>query len=170
LTGGPFPFWGCPPRDTLTTLQPKRGREHGAGDVPEFRHVEKARKSANPVWKLYYNGAVGGQAILGIPMARRLRAAHETTRVWPFETGWKALSDADLAGVDVVLAEMADTGVKAQPLPGELKDPARLRALAEHLARLDEAGKLGALFGPAKRVSAEVAGDVEREEGWALGA
>ncbi|HEY2482000.1 MAG TPA: cobalamin biosynthesis protein CbiG [Caulobacteraceae bacterium] len=84
LTGGPFPFWGCPPRDTLTTLQPKRGREHGPDDVPEFRYVDTARKSVNPVWKLYYNGAVGGLAILGIPMARRLRATHPTARVWPF--------------------------------------------------------------------------------------
>src|SRR5690606_38334766 len=28
LTGGPFPFWGCPPKDALTTLQPKRTRAH----------------------------------------------------------------------------------------------------------------------------------------------
>ncbi len=170
LTGGPFPFWGCPPRDTLTTLRPKRGREHGAGDVPEFRQVDTARKSVNPVWKLYYNGAVGGLAILGIPMARRLRAATPSMRAWPFETGWKALAEADLAGVDVLAAEVTDGGVKAQPLPGELKDPARLRALAEHLAKLDEGGKLGALFAPTRRVSPEVAQAIEHEEGWALGA
>ena len=170
LTGGPFPFWGCPPRDTLTTLQPKRGREHGSGDVPEFRHVDSERKSVNSVWKLYYNGAVGGVAILGIPMARRLRARFPSMRAWPFETGWKALAEADLAGIDVVAAEVADARVKAQPLPGELKDPARLRVLAEHLAKLDEAGKLGALFAPTRRVSPEIAQAVEHEEGWALGA
>ncbi len=170
LTGGPFPFWGCPPRDTLTTLRPKRGRDHGPGDVPEFRQVDIARKSANPVWKLYYNGAVGGLAILGIPMARRLRAATPSMRAWPFETGWKALAEADLAGIDVVAAEVADGGVKAQPLPGELKDSARLRALAERLAKLDEAGRLGALFAPTGRVSPEVAQAIEHEEGWALGA
>ena len=170
LTGGPFPFWGCPPRDTLTTLQPKRGRDHGPSDVPEFRHVEVARKSANPVWKLYYNGAVGGLAILGIPMARRLRAAHSTARVWPFETGWKGLTEADLTGVDVVMAEISDSLAKAQPLAGELKDPARLRALAEQLARLDEGGKLGVLFGPQARPPSEVTQAAENEEGWALGA
>jgi hypothetical protein len=89
-------------------------------------------------------------------------------RAWPFETGWKALAESDLAGIDVVAAEVADGGVKAQPLPGELKDPARLRALAEHLAKLDEAGKLGALFAPTKRMSPEAAQAVEHEEGWAL--
>jgi hypothetical protein len=170
LTGGPFPFWGCPPRDTLTTLQPKRGREHATGDLPEFRQVDTARKSVNSVWKLYYNNAVGGLAILGIPMARRLRATIPSMRAWPFETGWKALAEADLAGIDVVAAEVADGGVKVQALPGELKDPARLRAWAEHLAKLDEAGKLGALFAPTGRVSPEIAHAIEHEEGWALGA
>jgi len=171
LTGGPFPFWGCPPRDTLTTLQPKRTREHAAGEVPEFRHVETAQKTANPIWKLYYNGAVGGQSILGIPMLRRMQSRFGTAlRIWPFETGWKALAEADLAGTWVVAAEISGMGQKPLPSPGELKEMAQVRALAEHLARLDEAGKLGALFGPARRVSPEVAQTVESEEGWALGA
>ena len=169
LTGGPFPFWGCPPRDTLTTLQPKRGREHGPGDVPEFRHVETAHKSAQPVWKLYYNGAVGGQAILGIPMVRRLGAARgDAMRVWPFETGWKALAEADLGGVDVVAAEVSTIAVKAAPQSGEIKEAAQIRALAEQFAKLDEAGKLGAQFGHTKGVSDEIVTDVETQEGWVL--
>ena len=170
LTGGPFPFWGCPPRDTLTTLQPKRAREHGAGDVSEFRHVELANKSANPVWKLYYNGAVGPLAILGIPMARRLRDAREAMRIWPFETGWKALTEADLAGVDVVAAEISTASLKPTPLPGEAKETALVRTLAEHFARLDEAGKLGALFAPPGKIFAGVLTDVQAQEGWALSA
>jgi hypothetical protein len=170
LTGGPFPFWGCPPRDTLTTLQPKRGREHGAGDLPEYRHVEVASNSANPVWKLYYNGAVGPQGILGIPMVRRLRDARGGMRVWPFETGWKTLAEADLAGIDVVGAEVSTVGLKTIVLPGELKDAAAVRTLAEHFARSDEAGKLGAQFGPAKGVSPERVKEVEAEEGWVLSA
>lgn len=171
LTGGPFPFWGCPPRDTLTTLQPKRTREHAGEDVPEFRHLEAARKSPTPIWKLYYNGAVGGQAILGIPMLRRLQARIGAgLRVWPFETGWKALAEADLAGVEAVAAEISDLNLKPAAAAGELKETAQVRGLAEHLARLDEAGKLGALFGPGQRISPEVAHVVEAEEGWALGA
>jgi hypothetical protein len=170
LTEGPFPFWGCPPRDTLTTLQPKRGREHGPDDLPEFRHVEVAHKSANPVWKLYYNGAVGPQGILGIPMVRRLRAAHLAMRVWPFETGWKALTEADLTGVDMVAAEVSTAGLKPASLPGEAKETALVRTLAEHFARLDETGKLGALFAPPAKVSPEVLADVQTQEGWALSA
>lgn len=171
LTGGPFPFWGCPPKDALTTLQPKRTRAHGADDLPEFRHADLAAKGAASIWKLYYNGSVGGQAILGIPAVRRLKLARGgAVRVWPFETGFKALVPADLEGVEAVLAEVYPSLLKAQPAPGEVKDLAQVRAAAEHFARLDEAGKLGVLFGPAKGAAADVVVDAEHEEGWILGA
>ena len=170
MTGGPFPFWGCPPKDTLTTLQPKRVREHGPGDLPEFRHADLAAKGASSIWKLYYNGSVGGQAILGIPAVRRLKVARgEALKAWPFETGFKPLTDADLAGVDVVVAEVYPSLYKAQPAPGEVKDQAQVRVTAEHFARLDEAGKLGAAFGPSKTAPADLVLDAEREEGWILG-
>jgi hypothetical protein len=171
LTGGPFPFWGCPPRDALTTLQPKRQRAHGPDDIPEFRHAEIAAKGAASVWKLYYNGSVGGQTILGIPIARRLKLARgERLKVWPFETGWKALTEADLAGVEVVAAEIYPSLVKTPPAPGEVKDLTQVRGIAEHLARLDEQNRLGALFGPDKAVAPEIVVEAENEEGWILGA
>lgn len=171
MTGGPFPFWGCPPKDALTTLQPKRTRAHGPDDLPEFRHADLAAKGAASIWKLYYNGSVGGQAILGIPAVRRLKTARgDAVKVWPFETGYKALTAADLEGVEAVVAEVYPSLYKAQPGPGEVKDLAQVRATAEHFARLDEAGKLGAVFGPAKDAAAETVLDAEREEGWILGA
>ena len=171
LTGGPFPFWGCPPRDTLTTLQPKRERAHGPGDLPEFRHTDIAVKGAPSPWKLYYGGSVGGQAILGMPMARRLKLARgEAMKVWPFETGWKALTENDLDGVDVVAAEVSSSLINTLAAPGEVKDAALARGLAEHLARLDEAGKLGELFAPDKGAPPDVVLDAKREEGWILGA
>jgi len=172
MTGGPFPFWGCPPKDALTTLQPKRTREHGPDDLPEFRHADLAAKGAASIWKLYYNGSVGGQAILGIPFVRRLKLTRgeDTVKAWPFETGFKALIEADLAGVDVVLAEVYPSLLKPPVAPGEVKDLAQVRTTAEHFARLDEANKLGPLFGPAKGAAADVVLDAEREEGWILGA
>jgi hypothetical protein len=170
LTGGPFPFWGCPPRDTLTTLQPKKTRAHGPGDIPEFRHAELAAKGAASVWKLYYNGSVGGQTILGIPRARHLKQTRgDRLKVWPFETGWKALTEADLAGVEVVMAEVYPSLIKPAPVTGEVKDLTQVRSLAEHFAKLDEAGKLAAQFAPAKTATPEVIADVTREEGWILG-
>ena len=170
ITGGPFPFWGVPPKDALTTLQPKRTRAHEAGDLPEFRHAELAAKGSSPVWKLYYNGSVGGQAILGIPVVRRLRLARaETMKVWPFETGFKGLTETDLAGVDVVAAEVYPSLFTTLPLPGEVKDLTQVRVTAEHFARLDDAGKLGALFAPAKDLAAETIDIAASEEGWILG-
>ena len=170
LTGGPFPFWGCPPRDTLTTLQPKRTRDHGPGDLPELRHAEALTKGVSPIWKLYYTGSVGGQAILGIPVVRRLKLARgDAMKVWPFETGLKALDEHELAGVELVAAEVYPSMLKTAPAPGEVKDLAQVRATAEHFARLDEAGKLGALFGASKTAPADVLQDAEHEEGWILG-
>jgi hypothetical protein len=171
LTGGPFPFWGCPPKDALTTLQPKRLRAHGPDDLPEFRHAELAAKGAASVWKLYYNGSVGGQSILGIPAMRRIRQARgEAVKVWPFETGFQPLTEAALEGVEVVMAEVYPSMLKATVAPGEVKDLAQVRAAAEHFARLDEANKLGALFAPPAGTAADVVLDAEREEGWILGA
>lgn len=172
LTGGPFPFWGCPPRDALTTLQPKRQREHQEGDLPELRLTEGRVKGAPSIWKLYYNGSIGGQAILGIPMVRRLKLKYgEGMKVWPFETGWATLSPSDLEGVKLVAAEVFTGLVEAKPGPsGETKEQAEIRATAEHLARLDDASKLAPLFAAPKDLDAPAADTARTEEGWILGA
>jgi len=165
-TGGPFPFWGCPPRDTLTTLQPKRAHDHGAGDLPEFRAADLAVKGAS-IWKLYYAGAIGGHAILGIPVVKRLRKTR-SVKAWPFDTGLKAIAEADLDGAEALAAEVRLGLVPVQPLPGEAKELAPVRALAERIAKLDEAGKLGAAFAAPKDVPAAEVQAVEQEEGWIL--
>ncbi len=169
-TGGPFPFWGCPPRDTLTTLQPKRPHDHGPDDLPEFRYADQAVKGAS-IWKLYYAGAIGGHAILGIPMVKRMKKARgEAVKVWPFETGWKAVGEADLDGVEALAAEVS-VGLQAvAPQPGEAKELAQVRGLAERIARLDEAGKLGAAFAAPKGAPEDEVAAVEQEEGWILNA
>jgi hypothetical protein len=171
LTDGPFPFWGAPAKDVQTTLAATKPRAHGPGDLPEFRHADLAAKGAASIWKTYYNGSVGGQAIMGIPLVRRLKTARgEAARVWPFETGFKPLSEADLAGVEVVFAEVYPSLIKGAALPGEVKDQTQVRITAEHFARVDEAGKLGAAFAPSKGTAADAVLDAEREEGWILGA
>jgi hypothetical protein len=169
LTGGPFPFWGCPPRDALTTIQPKRQREHGPGDLPERRLTEEKVKGAPSIWKLYYNGSIGGQAILGIPMLRRLKQKYgEALQVWPFEIGWKSLGTPDLDGVRIVAAEVFTGAADAKPAPGETRDQAELRTAAEQLARLDETGKLAALFDRPKGLKDADAEVARTEEGWIL--
>lgn len=168
MTGEAFPFWGCPARDEQTTLRAKRPRDHQPGDLPEFRFCEGARAGMSSVWKLYYQGSVGGQTLTGMPLIKTLKdSGGDGVRLWPFETGWRALDASDLEGVDVVLAEVWPSMLPAAPAAGEVKDAAQVRTLAAHFAGLDEAGKLGALFGP--RAHAAPTDIVSNEEGWVLG-
>jgi hypothetical protein len=169
ISGGPFPFWGCPPRDVLTTLQSKKTRPHGAGDVPEQRLAEARAKAASPVWKLYTAGSVGSQALTGIPFVKKLRDARADARIWPFETGYKPLMRDDLEGVKLVLAEIYPSFLKPVAGDGEIKDVAQVRAIGEHYAALDEAGKLSLAFGPSKDQSEADIAVIESEEGWILG-
>ena len=168
ISGGPFPFWGCPPKDALTTLSTKKSRAHEAGDLPEFRAAELAAKGSSPVWKLYTAGNVGSQTLMGIPIVARIRKTRANFRIWPFETGWKTLSPDDLSGVAGVMVEIYPSLYAIKPQANEVKDSAQVRAVCEHFAALDEANKLGAAFGPQKGVSAD-AQLVEKEEGWVLG-
>ena len=52
--------------------------------------------------------------------------------------------------------------------PGETKEAARLRGVAERLAKLDDAGKLGAAFAPPMGLADDIVETAQREEGWAL--
>jgi hypothetical protein len=169
MTGSAFPFWGAPAKDAQTMLAVKRPRDHAEGDLPEFRRAEQAAKGTSPIWKLYYQGSVGGQALTGLPILKKLKDARgDALKIWPFETGWAPLAPADLDGVGVVACEIYPSLYNAKAVGGEPKDAAQVRAAAEHFAALDEKGRLGATFGPGKGRE----GDIEivtQEEGWILG-
>ena len=168
MTGQAFPFWGAPARDAQTMLSVKRVREHGPDDLPEFRFAEEALKGPSSIWKLYYQGSVGGQALTGMPVVSRIRAAHgEKARIWPFETGWKPLAQSDLDGLDAVFAEVYPSLFAPKAPSGQVKDEVQVRAVCERFNALDEKGQLGALFGPAKHDPRREA--VENQEGWILG-
>jgi len=168
MTGEAFPFWGAPARDAQTMLSVKRVREHGPGDLPEFRLAEEAAKGTSSIWKLYYQGSVGGQALTGMPIVSRLRDAHgERARLWPFETGWKPLAPSDLDGVEAVFAEIYPSMFTGKTAAGAVKDEAQVRAVCERFNALDEKGQLGPYFGPTKDDPRRAV--VEGEEGWILG-
>ena len=93
---------GCSPKDaTRSTLQPKKTRDQGPGDLPELppvrgseaRHglrdladrITPAPSAVRRSWGCRRRGASSP--------ARRRRQ-----RVWPFETGFKALTEADPGG------------------------------------------------------------------------
>ena len=176
MTDGPRPFWGAPrAADATTHLSKTKPSDHN-GDLPEFRRAEALTRAklksngAKSVWQLTGNGSVGSQALVGIPAVRRLRdELGDQAAVWPFDTGWKALTEADLAGKDAVIAEIYPALIPVTPMPGEATDAAQVRSLCEHFSRLDADGKLSAAFAPTKGVPEADVEAVEREEGWILG-
>ena len=108
LTGGPFPFWGVPPKDALTTLQPKKQRAHGPGDMPEFRHAELAAKGDEPGLEALLPGlgrragdprhpdgaapeAGARRGDEGLAVRDRLEGA-DRGRTWPASTWWRPKS------------------------------------------------------------------------------
>jgi hypothetical protein len=175
MTDQAWPFWGCPPKDAQRWLSSTKPTYDPAGLPPQLRLAEQAtagkgKAGAKTAWQVFGNGTVGSQAITGIPRVRALAMElGDKAKVWPFQTGWKALTEADLDGLEVVFAEVYPASVEVKPEPGEVPDRAHVRALCEHFTRLDEAGKLGAAFAPAKPPSDEEREIVEREEGWILG-
>lgn len=168
-----FPFWGAPARDVVSTLSATRP-DYDGGSLPEYRICEnylKEKKIGQPksVWQLAYTGSVGSQTLTGIPHVHALRQAWPASRIWPFELGTEALSAEALEGIDVVMAEIYPSLVKAKPEKGEVADEAQVREIARHYADLDEKGRLAAAFSTAKSLSPEQNRHITEEEGWILG-
>ncbi len=176
ISEGPRPFWGAPrAADASTTLSKTKPADHLAG-LPEFRHAEAATRGlgkagAKTVWQISGAGTVGGQTLVGIPAAKRLRdELGERAKVWPFETGWKALTREDVDGLAAVIVEIYPALAPAPADAGEVADRAQVRAQCEMFARLDDRGQLGKAFGPKAGVDEGTKAEVETEEGWILGA
>jgi len=174
MSGGPFPFWGCSKKDELTTLSVKKSREHAKGDVAEYRIVEQvalAEKKGRPqpVWKIAYAGAVGGQTLTGIPAIERLREKFPALKVWPFEIPLAKLEPDAIEDVRIVVAEVLPSLNSSRPEATEIRDEAQVRTLCEALAERDASGKLAALFAGEHKLSDSQKAKIAGEEGWILG-
>ena len=171
MTDRALPYWGCPAKDAQTWLSVTKPAGW-PGETPAHRHADQAcaGAGAKSPWQLFGAGAIGGNPLVGIPYIKALLDERgDAARVWPFQTGWKALKEDDLAGVEVLFAEVSTTLAEAKPESGELADRAQVRAIVEALARLDEADTLSPSFGPKDAKAEKLQGVVESEEGWALG-
>jgi precorrin-8X/cobalt-precorrin-8 methylmutase len=167
VSGGGFPFWGCPAAPIRAHLQGKHHRRHASDGLAERRLVDIYIPSAQPCWKLLGTGSVGGQALTGIPVARALRDDprwRRHTEVWPFETG---LRPPEASGV--VMAEVYPSLWAVKPGADETKDAAQVRAVARFLAERDEAGELAALFAGDPALPPAQRRQIENEEAWTLG-
>jgi hypothetical protein len=173
MTDGPRPFWGAPAKQVQTWLSATK--PDGVYDgTAEFRATEEAairgKQRPKSVWQMHGAGVVGGQALLGIALLSRLVADWgSAVAVWPFGTGWQALTPELVEPLSVVVTEVWPSLLPQKPEPGEVKDETQVRTLAQHLLRLDEKGELGQLFAPPAKASAKLKSQVEGEEGWILG-
>lgn len=168
----PGPFWGCPADEDHGSVQPERPATFAG--LPEYRIAEQrlARRgvSTPTAWQLHGPLSAGGRALLGMPLVRELAERSglaKRVRLWPFETGCSD-EPTRAAGDAVVIGEVWPWSYELDPRAHPLPDAARAISTAQHLAALDRAGALGALFAPNVRDDDLVV--VEREEGWILGA
>ena len=173
ISKGAYPFWGAPARDVVSTLSSTKP-DFAGQPLPEFRLAEsymRDQKIGQPksVWQLAYTGSVGSQSLTGIPHVHALRAAWPNARIWPFETGPDALTEDDLQGVEVVIAEVYPSLVKAKAEKGETLDEVQVREIARHYSELDEKGLLRAAFSTGKSLDEGKIEQIQAEEGWILG-
>ncbi len=173
ISQGPHPFWGAPKKNERPTLATKKGDFSSTDSLPEHRKAEAWIKSsfkAHPksVWQLLGAGAVGSQALLGIPTVDFLRREIPGARIWPFETGFKPLEAKDLENVSCIFAEVYPSTVETTPNEGETLDESQVRTLSKHLESLDSAGKLANIFGPPDILSEREIAEITCEEGWIL--
>ncbi|MEO0387276.1 MAG: precorrin-8X methylmutase, partial [Pseudomonadota bacterium] len=159
---GVGPFWGRPAARHLPDL-PAQGRARwGSDHPPERRLVEQHQRSAQPVWKLYTTGSVGGQTLMGLPALAGLREHFAgQMQVWPFETGLARPT------TPLVLAEIYPSLLKPDPEP--IKDAGQVRATSRAFAALDAAGGLAPLFDAVPDLSTAERKVVATEEAWILG-
>lgn len=172
----PGPFWGCPAgaqQPTLRSTSPPYPFTSATGELLQrLRWVDRREPRIQPVWKLFGNGSVGGQALVGIPALMRLRddtVLARVSRVWPFETGFGP-EPVPSEGPCILHAEIWPGIIRELRTESLIKDQAQVRATALLFSSLDSSGKLARLFDtPIGLPPAGVKAAVE-EEGWILGA
>lgn len=174
------PFWGCPgaratrslavsgPRFPVTT---RSGRPLGRYRLTEER-LRSRGAFVQGTWKLYGNGSVGSQSLVGIPRVAALRWAPEldqASAVWPFETGF---GDEPGSGQRpfVLHAEIWPGLAPVEPSGSRVKDQAQVEGLVRFFADRDKSGELGRLFAAPDHLKPAEQETCTREEGWILGA
>ncbi|CAI8379690.1 MAG: Uncharacterised protein [Hyphomonas sp. TMED17] len=179
--GGPHPFWGVPKHLESETLSARKGAFPIGKKPLEFRITEhwiKQRYQVRPktVWQLLGAGAVGSQALMGIPTLNYLRSAIPDSQIWPFETGFTALDSRQLEATPCVFAEIYPSTLRFNLADGDVLDRAQVHQLAYALRKCDHQGQLGKRFGPpadtrnlpSNDTYSAISSTITDEEGWIL--
>jgi precorrin-8X/cobalt-precorrin-8 methylmutase len=169
VSGGRFPFWGCPANIVDPYLGPRHHGGHRDGGLAEKRLIDERMTGAQPCWKLAYTGSVGSQALTGVPVVRALRDDPRWSpqaRIWPFETGLALPADTSIVFAEVWPSWWRD---EIRTEYGPPHDKAQVCSVAEIFAAHDRAGTLAAWFAGDPSLDAAQRRVVEQEEAWTLG-
>jgi precorrin-8X/cobalt-precorrin-8 methylmutase len=167
ISGGCYPFWGCPQGHESITMSCTKVRP---GNLAEKRLTDIG--NMQPIWKLYGNGSVGSQALLGIPHFNGVAQRYGTVAGLPRVAvrGWAGR-----------VAQPGKARLPDRPsgdIPIATADPASRRGGegctagqddGGHFAALDDVGELSTLFAGPTYLTPEDRETIEREEGWTLG-
>jgi precorrin-8X/cobalt-precorrin-8 methylmutase len=158
-------YWGCPQKSSHDCLAPTK---QGRGLAPEYRLVEMMLRATGrqpfSVWQLLGAGAVGSQALVGLPVCERLVASVESLAVWPFQTGLRCPARGDGAGV--VLCEIWPGVLEVAGGEHPVRDAAQVLSYVRAAAARDARGELSEWF-EVPALPASDRGMVE-SEGWIL--
>jgi len=176
------PFWGHPVGKSYENLEPRSPRfpvKSTSGQLLQrLRLVESRLAGTQEAWKLFGNGSVGSQALLGIPRVHRMRHAaglDQVSRVWPFETGFTSCP-VPFEGPFVLHVEIwpgvIEEAVRRLTTTDTtlIRDRAQVRAMCEWAAELDAKGMLGSYFDAPTGLTEQQVATCVAEEGWVLGA
>jgi molybdopterin molybdotransferase len=150
LLPGTGPFWFNGLQRDIPNL-PRKGNDRQEHGLPEKRAADLAIKGSFSPWQLAGAGAVGGQAIMGLPTLSRLRHRFGADIcVWPFQP-----ADAQIVLAETYFSQLPDL-VAAAPEP--IKDAAQVALYARAFSALAPA-EMAAMM------------DIDpTPEGWVLGA
>lgn len=145
------PFWGNGLKRDIPDL-PRKGNARTFRWPHPRRRAEDMARGAFEVWQLSGAGAVGSQALMGLPVLSRLRAAFPgRIAVWPFEA-----LDRPVTFVEIWPSLVARAIAAAHP-DDPIRDRAQVVSLATAIATLPPATLAAMLDAEAP------------EEGWILG-
>jgi hypothetical protein len=166
------PFWGHDGKDygpLLNRLSP----QPWTSELGRLRQTEAALGAGvQEVWKLWGNGSVGSQALLGVPQVARLRWDDDLKaygHVWPFETGFSS-RQVEEAGPHILYVEIWPGILGGVDAAACCKDEAQVTAMVRWAAELDGGGRLAYFLQGPDQMSPAVQRTCVEEEGWILGA
>ena len=147
--------------------------DRGAQSLASHRATDLTH-GAHETWKIFANGAVGGQVLAGVPYLWKLvhdPQLNNVSVVWPFTSGFTDRRGSSLQAASYTPEIFPNAVPYQNALP---RMPAAIRALVkdawqvwilvEHARRLGASGQLGAAFAQPNAPGA-MASSVTQEEG-----